>query len=807
MLKNYFTLAIRNFWKQKIFSLINISGLAIGISAALIIYLLVQYDFSFDKFHKGSDRVYRIVSSTTLPDLSEGYYYRSDVPSPMGNAVRNETTGLDEVSLFTTWNDAAKVSVPVQSVIAVFKKQKNIVYADGHYFNLFNYRWLAGSPETSLQQPNQVVLTESNANLYFPKLSPGETIGREIIFNDTIHSFVSGIVEDFKQNSDFTFKTFISSASLENKTNTGGNNDLLSQLFIRLSPGSTTLQIQNQVGHLFKKYYPDLGNKVISTYELQPLSDLHFNNNYSAFTNRLAHKPTLYGLLAVAAFLLLLACVNFINLTTAQASQRAKEIGIRKTMGSSKAQLIVQFLGETFLLTLIATIVSVAITPLLLKVFSGFIPEGLQFNLTQQPGIILFLLLLTVAVSIISGFYPALVLSGYKPVLVLKNQSFSNIGKSRNLWLRKTLTISQFVIAQVFIIATILVSRQINYTLNKDMGFKKDAVIYFETNADDSVRNRVTVLRDKLKTVPGIETISLSDDPITTTAASSLIMHYQDDKTKLTTIVQVKIADSNFIKLYGLKLLAGNNLQQSDTIKEYIINETYAHILGFQDPQQAIGKYIEGAPIAGVVSDFHQQSLHLKIEPIAIACVSQEEYVFNIALQRQGAERGVWKTAINQIKKSFKEIYPEDDFQYAFIDESIAKYYRSEQNISRLLIWSTAMSVFISCFGLLGLVIFISNQRTKEIGVRKVLGASVAQIISLLSKDFLKLIAIAFIISLPPTWYGANKWLANFAYRIDLSLWIFIAGGLIMLSFAFFVLGIKAFRAASANPVKSLRTE
>ena len=807
MLRNYFTLAIRNFWKQKTFSLINVSGLAIGISAALVIYLLVQYDFSFDKFHKGGKSIYRVVSSTTLPGLSDGYYYRSDVPSPMGNAVRDETTGLDEVSLFTIWDDKTKVSVPLESVVAVFKKQKNIVYADEHYFNLFNYKWLAGSPKISLQQPNQVVLSESNANLYFPGLAPGETIGKEIIFNDTIHSFVSGIVEDFKQNSDFTFKTFVSNASLENKNSTGSSNDLLSQLFIKLSPGSTTAQIQTQVSALFKKYYPGLGEKVISKYELQPLSNMHFNSNFSAFDNRLAHKPTLYGLLAVAVFLLLLACINFINLTTAQASQRAKEIGIRKTMGSSKKQLIVQFLGETFLLTLIATIVSVTITPLLLKVFSDFIPEGLQFNLKNQPGIILFLFVLTVVVSIIAGFYPALVLSGYRPVAVLKNQSFSNIGKSRNLWLRKTLTISQFVIAQVFIIATILVSRQIKYTLNKDMGFKKEAIIYFETNADDTVRNRVMVLRDKLKAVPGIEIISLSDDPISTTAASSLIMHYRDDKKELATIVQVKMGDSNYIKLYGLKLLAGNNLQQSDTIKEYIINETYAHILGFQDPQQAIGKYIEGAPIAGVVSDFHQQSLHQEIQPIAIGCISQEEYVFNIALQRQDAQGAVWKTAISQIKKAFKEVYPEDDFQYAFIDESIAKYYRSEQNISRLLIWSTGMTVFISCFGLLGLVIFISNQRTKEIGVRKILGASVSQIVSLLSKDFLKLIVIAFIISLPPAWYCANKWLANFAYRIDLSLWIFIAGGLIMLSFAFLVLGIKTFRAASANPVNSLRTE
>ena len=805
MIKSYFITAIRNLRKNKISSLINISGLAIGISSALVIYLLVRYDFSFDKFHKDGKSIYRVVSSTIMPGLAEDIYYRSDVPSPMGNALRDETTGLDKVSSFTMWGNSTKVSVPGQSAISVFKKQKDIIYADENYFNLFNYKWLAGSPGTSLRQPNQVVLSESNANLYFPGSSPIETIGREIIFNDTIHTYVSGIVEDLKQNSDFTFKTFISNVSLDSKTNSSDNNDLSSQLFIKLAPGSTTVQIQTQVTALFKKYHPDLGTKVISTYELQPLSDIHFNNKYSAFGNHLAHKPTMYGLLAVAAFLLLLACINFINLTTAQASQRAKEIGIRKTIGSSKKQLIVQFLSETFLLTLIATIISIAISPLLLKAFSAFIPEGLEFNPAPQPDIILFLLLLTVAVSILSGFYPALILSGYRPVLVLKNQSFSSAGKSRNLWVRKTLTISQFVIAQVFIIATILVSRQISYTLNKDLGFKKDAIIYFEANPDDTVRNRVTVLKNKLKAMPAIKTVSLSDDPITTSLTSALIMHY--DKTKLSTMVQVKMVDSNFIKLYGLKLLAGNNLQQSDTIKEYIINETYAHILGFRDPQQAVGKFIEGAPIAGVVSDFHQQSLHQKIQPLALASASQDEYVFNIALQQNGAEGGDWKNTIHQIKKAFKEVYPEDDFQYAFIDEHIEKYYRSEQNISRLLIWSTAMSVFISCFGLLGLVIFISNQRTKEIGVRKVLGASVAQIISLLSKDFLKLIAIAFIISLPPAWYGANKWLANFAYRIELNSWIFIAGGLIMLSIAFLILGIKTFSAASANPVKSLRTE
>ena len=268
MIKSYFITAIRNLLKNRISSLINISGLAIGISSALVIYLLVRHDFSFDKFHKEGENIYRVVSSTSLPGLSEGFYYRAAVPSTMGNVVRDKTTGLDKVSLFTMWGNSTKVSVPGQSAVSVFRKQKDIIYADEHYFNLFNYRWLVGSPGTSLRQPNQVVLAESNANLYFPGLSPGETIGREIIFNDTMHMFVSGIVEDFKQNTDFTFKTFISNVSLENETS-NGNKDLASQLFIKLAPGSTTAQIQTQITALFKKYDPDLGNKVISFYELQ----------------------------------------------------------------------------------------------------------------------------------------------------------------------------------------------------------------------------------------------------------------------------------------------------------------------------------------------------------------------------------------------------------------------------------------------------------------------------------------------------------------------------------------------------------
>jgi len=818
MFKNYFTIAFRTLWKNKVFTVINILGLAIGISASLVIYLLVQYDFSFDKFHKDGGRIYRVVSTFTF---SGEIFYNSGVTEPLGNVVRKEVTGLDEVVPFSLMGFEPKVSVPVNSSVTpvVFKKQKNVVFVNEHYFNLFHYTWLAGSPKTSLQQPYQVVLSETNAKLYFPKWTAAEVVGKEITFNDTVRTTVTGVVKDFTQNTDFTFKTFISRVTLEstslkpNYWGEWGSTTSSSQLFVKLSAGTSTAQVQKQLAQLHIKYdkpEPKDRNKV--PYSLQPLRDIHFNGHYGAFDSRIADKPTLYGLLAVAAFLLILGCINFINLTTAHASQRAKEIGIRKTMGSSKRQLIIQFLNETFLLTFTATIVSVVLTPLLLKVFADFIPEGLHFNLATQPGIILFLLVLIVVVTLLSGFYPALILSGYKPVLVLKNQAYANTGKTRSAWLRKTLTISQFVIAQVFIMATILVSKQISYSLNRDMGFRKDAILYFDTNFFDTVYSHRFVLLDKLRAIPEIAMVSLANSPPSGNGTWSNTMKYKDDKKEIETDVQVKFGDSSYLKLYQLHLLAGKNIEQTDTVEQFIINETYAHILGFQHPQQAIGKYVEWnnnkrIPIIGVVSNFHQQSLHEPIRPLAIASWTKNDRNINVLLQPQNASGTTWKTAITKIEKAWKEVYPEDDFSYSFFDEDISKYYTAEQNISKLLMWATGLAIFISCLGMLGLVIYTTAQRTKEIGVRKVLGASVSQIVSMISKDFIILVIVAFIIAAPLAWLGMNKWLENFAYRTDISWWIFLLGGCTMILLALLTLGFQTIKAAMANPVKSLRTE
>jgi predicted permease len=823
MIKNNFIVALRNFWHNKVISLINIFGLAIGISAALVIYLIVGYDFSFDKFEKDRDRIYRIVSDFSF---SGEAYHNSGVPFPMGDAVQKEVTGIDNSTAFFLYQNP-KVIVKTQNTAktVTYKKQPNVVFADNYYFTFLPYQWLAGSPKTALKDPFQVVLTESRAKEYFPGIAPAQVIGREITYNDSVRTTVSGVVKDLKKITDFTFKDFISLATIPVtglKNNMGADSwestNSASQFFIKLSSGTQPAQIERQVETIKNKYrdkdQQDNPNN-ITTYNLQPLRDIHFNSDYDFFDQRLAHKPTLYGLLLVALFLLLLGCINFINLTTAHASQRAKEIGIRKTLGSSKPQLIFQFLSETLLLTLAATALSVAFTPLLLKIFSDFIPKELHFNLLQQPQLLLFLFLLVIIVSLLSGFYPALILSGYKPVLVLKNQAYTDTGKTRKAFLRRTLTVSQFLIAQVFIMATLVVSKQIQYSLNKDMGFKKKAIVYFYVPVNFSNFNKPDkkrfVLSDKLKSIPGIAKISLAGAPPASNSIMSDNVKYKDGKKEISTDVYFKYADPNYISLYQMKLLAGKNLQASDTAKEFIINETYAHILGFQHPQDAVGETLDWngktVPVAGVIQDFNQRSLHEPIKPIALTAAANNHFTFHIALQPLAEDGNSWKTTIRKMQNAFKEVYPDDDFDYHFFDESIAEFYKSEQNISRLLTWATGLAILISCLGLLGLVMYTTNNRLKEIGVRKVLGASVSQIVLLLSVDFIRLVLIAFVIAAPIAWWAMNRWLDNFAYRTSVSWWIFVLS-LLSIGFASVItLSIQTIKAAMANPVKSLRTE
>jgi len=815
MFSNYFKIAWRSIRRNKLFSLINIIGLSIGISATVVIFLIAQYDLTFDKFHKDSDRIYRIVSNFSYQG---NMGYTRGVSGPVPQVVKTQVTGVElTVPVFSIAPDVFiqnKTGAPTK-----FKSQERTAFTNPDYFKLFSYTWLAGSPATALNAPNTVVLGSNQAKIYFPNVPFAQIIGK-IITYDTLQVTVTGIVQTLTQNTDLTFKDFISYATINahkdlgemaGLTSWGGTNSS-SVLFIKLLPGIKPAGIENQLNAILKKEdHQEKGNS--RSFSVQRFADIHFDDRYGVFNfSSAASKNTLYGLLAIAVFLLLLASINFVNLTTAQATQRAKEIGVRKTMGSTRTQLIVQFLSETFLITLFAVIFSLLLAPVILKVFSDFIPTGITATLLFQPLVILFLVVLTVVVTILSGFSPAIMLSRFKPVLVLKNQ-VQNSSKSRNAWLRKSLSVSQFVIAQFFIMGTVMVSKQVYYALHKDLGFKKDAIVIFGAPWNKTNTEKNYFLLNKLRAMPQVELAGIGADAPASGGTSSTEGVYVDGKKELKTAVELKFGDSNYINIYKIKLLAGRNISQHDTARALLINNVYAKLIGFSNPADAIGKTfkLDGKPmiIAGVMGDFAERSLHSAINPLVLQ-YARETYdtrVLHVALKPETAGGHEWKTAIAAMEKTWKEVYPGEDFEYNFYDEAIARFYGTEQRISTLLTWATGLSILISCLGLLGLAIYTTNQRTKEIGVRKVLGASVAQIVTLLSTELVGLILLAFVIVTPLAWWGMHSWVESYEDRTTISWWIFAASGAGMLVVAVLTSSFQTVKAALTNPIKSLRSE
>jgi ABC-type antimicrobial peptide transport system permease subunit len=817
MFKNYFKTAWRSISRNKIFSVINILGLAIGISASLLIFLIAYFEFSYDNFETNRDRIYRVVLDVKFSG-NEGH--SAAVQAPLAGAMKNEVTGVElTVPVMQFQGDAtAKVTIPKKGTNqpAVFKKQADIVFTNPEYFSLLPFEWIEGSPQKALENPFTVVLTESRAFTYFPSLRSTDIIGKQINYNDDITVTVTGIVKDIKKATSFTGREFISYATiaqthLQDQFMMNRWDDWMaySQLYIKLSEGHAAPQIEAQLRALMAKYDKNANKDAVNgtKFRLQPLGDVHFNGMYPSVGGRTAHLPSLYGLMAIATFLLVLGCINFINLTTANASQRAKEIGIRKTIGSSKKQLILQFLSETFCITLMATIISIFIVPFLFNVFEQFIPPGLNTDTIHKGSIFLFLFLLTLFVSFISGIYPAMILSGYKPALVLKNQSFAAINETRHAWIRKSLTVSQFVIAQFFTIATIMVSKQINFSLHADLGFNKNGIITFDIPYD-TVSSHTQQLLQSIHSIPEVALASSGFfSPADQGVAFTDISYAQ--KKDIHTEVQIRWGNPAYLDVYKIKLLAGRNVAATDTFREFLINNTYARLLGFRNPNEAVGKYLsfngKQMPIVGIMQDFHDQSMHAPIFPLVFA--GGNGSTIHVRLKPNSIGGYEWHNAIAKIQKAFKQLYPNEEFNYKFYDQTIAKMYEQEQQTASLLSWATGLAILISCLGLLGLVIYTVNTRRKEIGIRKILGASATNIVSALSTGFIKLVCLAFLIAAPLAWWATHSWLQNYVYKTAMSWWVFVLAGLGMLFIALIVLSMQTVAAATANPVKSLRTE
>jgi len=807
MFKHYLTISFRNLWRNKFHSAINIFGLAIGISACLVIFLIVRFELSYNKGFTGYQHIYRIHSSFSgmFSGLNRG------VPTATAPYIKENFKGVAAVAHFHTYSAAVKTAGQNPKD---FGNQEKLALTAPEYFQVFDsYTWLLGNPEQSLSKPNQVVLTIEKAKLYFGDLPADQYLSKELIYRDSLHLTVSGIVAGPSFNTDLEMTDFISFATIEAtwlKKSYGREDwssvNSSSQLFIKTEPETTVQELEAQLPLLAAKYKEKSTWDADNNFNLQPLADLHYNSNSGIFdfSREPAHLPTLTTLSVVAILLLIIGCINFINLETAQAVRRAKEVGVRKVMGSDRARLIIQFIAESTLITFISLLLALPFTEAGLMFFSEFIPNGVTFKVVNA---LPFLGLVLVLVGVLAGAYPAFILSSFLPALALKNSAYASSSQSRSAFLRKTLIVVQFTFAQVLIIGTLVVGWQIRYLLTKDLGFAKEAVIYFDTPWWEK-SEKVELLKQEIRTLSVVKDFSMSNAPPSANGWSSSTLEHKNKNGVSKVNTFRKNGDTTYINFYNINLMAGRNLMESDTIKELLINETLLKQLGFDSPDKAIGELVTynnaQLPIVGVVKDFHIQSMHNSIEPVVIGCENKYFNCFNLRLSTTGDDL---KSSIGTIETAWKKIYPDTPFSYTFLDDTIKNFYQAEQRISKLINTATLFAIFISCLGLFGLASYSTTQRIKEIGIRKVLGASVQQLTMLLSREFLVFVFVAFVLAVPIAIWGANLWLKGYAYRIDLSIWMFLITAIAALVVAFVTISIKTIRAAQSNPVDSLRHE
>lgn len=807
MIQNFVTVAVRSFLRNRVISLIHVLGLSIGISASLVTFLIVRYENAFDKFQQDGERVYRVVMDLNMNGIPG---HSAAVPAPLANAL-GEVTGIQDVVPVMTFQGDARVTVTLPGVTPpkVFKEQEGTVFTNGDYFDIMPFEWLAGSAQQSLNDPFSVVLTARRARLYFPGKAVQDVVGQQLNYNGDVTATVTGIVRDLDEVTDFTATDFLSHSTIS-QTALKDNfmmetwNDWMaySSLFVKLAPRNDRAGVNAQINNIARRFRAaDNPNEL--TYVLQPLSDMHFNMRYGGFNLRVASKSTLWGLTLLAVFLLTLACINFTNLASAQTSLRAREIGIRKSIGSTRSQLMLQFLSETFCITLLAALVSMALAPVLLDMFRDFIPKGVVFEPWAQPALLGFLLVLVLVVTLLAGIYPSLVLSRLRPVAILKGSLLpAGTGVAS---FRKVLTVTQFMIAQIFVFGAFMVSKQMHYSLYEDLGYTREAIVYFDVPRGGK-DNREPLLNDirKLGGVSKATTGFLA--PAVEGAAFGNIV-YKKDGEEIRENVQVRWGDPQYIDVYGIGLVAGRNVRDGKDVHEVLINENYAKALGFNDPGDAINMELLNREtpytIVGVMRDFHASSMRSPIGPV-IFFNSDNNYFYHLSLS---PDRAQWASTLDELRAVYMKFYPGQDFKYTFFDESIAKFYKEEQHTARLLNWAMGISMLVSCMGLLGLVMHTSETRTKEVGIRKILGASVGNLVSILSVDFIRLVVIAFALSAPLSWWMTRKWLEGFAYKTPISWWVFVLSGAMMMVVALLSLSFHTFRTATRNPVESLRAE
>ncbi len=794
MLRNYFKIARRNVYRNKAYSLMNITGLGLGLACAIMIFAIVKYHLSFDTFHEKKDRVYRI----TTEFHQDGVTREANAPQPMGKAFSNDYAFAEKVAMvFST--DEILVSIPSSDDNRRF--EENVAFAEGTFFDILDFPLIQGSKDSLLAHPNTAIITERIARKYFGEEDP---INQTFRVENKWDFKVTGILKDLPINTDRRDEIYLSYSNLKDYNNwlagdswsglAGGMN-----CFVLLKPNVSATDVNKVFPALSKKYYDEHDAEMFQ-FKLQHLSDFHFNPEMGGYMA----KSNLWALSLIGVFLMVTACVNFVNLATAQALRRSKEIGVRKVLGSQRGQVFWQFMMETMLITALSLATAFALAQLAIPFVTSLLKIPTGFNILHDRDLLMFLPVLLLVVTFLAGFYPGLVLAGFQPVLALKGKLTQK--HAGGFTMRRGLVVAQFTISQLLIIGTIVIASQMRYARQADLGFDKDAVVMLPVPQREKAV--ISTLRNQISEIAGVENVSFCSRAPASPGWASVSFNYDTRAEKESFDITVKAADDQYVPMFNLQVVAGRNLQYSDTVREFLINETAVAKLGIKSPEEVLGKNIKiglnnsKGTIVGVVKDFHNQSFHDNIDPICF--VSSNQWYASCAVKINPKNLA---SALETIGAAWQNTFPDHVYQYEFLDDQIARFYELDSMILKLIQVAAAIAIIICCLGLYGLVSFMAAQKMKEVGVRKVLGASAQNILWLFGQEFTRLLIVAFAVAAPLAWWVMDNWLSNFAFRIQIGTGIFFIAIATTFFIALITVGYQTLRAALANPVDSLRNE
>ncbi len=802
MLRNYFLVGLRNIRRQRSYSAINVIGLAVGLACCLLIALFVRDELAYDRFHERADRIHRVVVDGTTPNTPTDYF-----------AVTSRPIGPALVDTYPEVETAVRL-VPFNPTIrheGEYFFDDDVYFTEPAFFDVFTFPLTSGDPATALREPYLAVITEATAQRYFANQS---ALGETLMLNDTLLVTVSGVAQDAPTASHFTFDILVSYATFDALSPESPEPAWLNlgmYTYVLLRPGvnldAFAARIADHVQLAYGEVLETIG--VTVSLGLEPLTRIYLHSDRSYQVGPTSSATTIYAFLAVALFVLLIACVNYMNLATARSLQRAREVGVRKTLGARRGLLVRQFLGESVLVTAFALLAALIITAVALPLFNSVAGKEMSFLTIVSPPFLLTLLLATIGVGLLAGSYPAMILSGFVPALVLRGDLKASGHSAR---LRRGLVVFQFAVSVALIVGTVAVIQQLNFVRGQDLGFDRDHLVVLNAQGvpGTQMAQRYETAKREMMLHPGVIQATASASTPGNQPGLQLVQAegFEEGESRR---MHMLIADHDFPETYGIEVVAGRAFSRDfeTDAQAALINETAISALGWASPEEALGRWIQFGgpdglqrPIVGVIRDYHHLSLHQSVEPMAVLMMPG---AFNFYTLR--VEGPQLSATLDHLRETWSELFPGYPFQYEFVDEAFAQQYLAEARLSRIIGAFAALAILVACLGLFGLAAFTAQQRRREIGVRKVLGASVGQLVAMLSKDFMGLVAVAFLIGAPSAYLVMNQWLEGFAYRVTLGPGLFAAAGLIALLIALTTVSGQALRAATADPIQAIRSE